>query len=79
MFHTAIHYMNTSKEFYVETMGFKVIKYYGHGDIHWVSLELAEGRTSIHLATAHEKMKSETMKLPVLIADMQAAYKQLGE
>jgi extradiol dioxygenase family protein len=55
--------MDTSKEWYVDTLGFKVIKDDRLGDMHWVSLELPGGAISLHLTTA----------------DMQAAYKQLGE
>jgi uncharacterized glyoxalase superfamily protein PhnB len=55
--------MDTSKEWYEDTMGFKVIKDDRLGDMHWVSLELTGGAISLHLTTD----------------DMQAAYKELGE
>ena len=63
MFHMVVHTMDTSKELYVNTLSFKVIKDVGRGDMHQVSLERTSGGTSLHLTTV----------------DMQAAYKQLGE
>ena len=39
MFTMAVTDMAKAKEFYADTLGFKVTKDYGQGDQHWVSLD----------------------------------------
>jgi catechol 2,3-dioxygenase-like lactoylglutathione lyase family enzyme len=78
MFHMAVNDMARSKDFYENSMGFRVTKDYGQGDKHWVSLELPGGGTSFNLTTAHENMQPGTMKLYISTSDIEEAHEQLS-
>ena len=77
MFTMAVTDMAKAKEFYADTLGFKVTKDSGQGDQHWVSLEAPGGGPSLNLTTMHENMKPGTMKLYLSTPDIEAAYQEL--
>ena len=78
MLSMAVNDMAKLKEFYEDTMGFKVTTHFGQGDKHWVSLELPGGGIAITLTTAYENMKPGTLKLYVSTPDIEAAYNKLS-
>jgi len=79
MFHMGVTDMDKSKKFYADMLGMKVTQDYGQGDMHWVSLELPGGGTSINLATALENLKPGTMKLYLSTDDSKAAHRELSD
>ena len=58
MFQVAVRDMNKAKAFYADRLGLKVTKDFGQGNMHWVSLELQGGGTSITLTTNFLNLKT---------------------
>lgn len=79
MIHMVVTDMEKSKLFYVDMLGFKITKDYGHDENHWVSLDAPRGGTSLNLTKKHENMKPGTMKLYLSTPNIEAAYEELKE
>lgn len=77
MLSVAVNDMAKSKQFYEQTLGFKVISDFGEGDRRWVSLELPEGGVRITLTTTHENMQPGTLKLYISSQDIEASHEGL--
>ncbi len=78
MFIMPVGNMDQSKEFYVEKLGFKVVKDYGSGSQHWVSIVPPGGGITITLSTYLGNLKPGMMQLYLSTPDIQAAYKELS-
>jgi hypothetical protein len=59
-------------------LGLKVSADIGQGSMHWVTLALPGGGTSIVLTTAYGNAKPGTMMIQISTSDIQAAYDQLN-
>jgi predicted enzyme related to lactoylglutathione lyase len=78
MLSVAVSDMKKSKEFYVDSLGCKLLKDYGQGDMHWVSIELPGGAPTLTLTTNNENMQPGTLKLYISTKDINAANQKLA-
>jgi predicted enzyme related to lactoylglutathione lyase len=78
MFNIGVSDIDKSKEFYLDRLGLNVIRDIGQGNMHFVTLGLPGGGTSIVLTTAYGNFKPGTMVIQFSTSDIQAAYKQMN-
>ena len=78
MFNVGVNDMDRSKVFYTERLGLKITRDIGQGNMHFVTLGLPGGGTSLVLTTAYGNFKPGTMVIQFSTSDIQAAHKQLN-
>ena len=76
MVNLAVTDMAKAKAFYAEQLGWAVTKDFGHGDHHWVSLELPGGGASLTLTTMHGEMKPGAMQYYLSTANIETTYNE---
>lgn len=76
MMHVAVNDVDTSKAFYEETLGFRMVSDSGPGQYRWVPFELPGGLSFV-LTSVHEHMKPGSLKLYFNAADLNLAYEEL--
>jgi predicted enzyme related to lactoylglutathione lyase len=78
MFNIGVSDIDKSKAFYIGQLGLKVINDIGQGKMHFVTLALPGGGTSLVLTTTYGNFKPGTMVIQFSTSDIQASYKQLN-